>query len=461
MTQNKLPVFSSGKPIASELGAEKLNAFVAYVKSITPIAGNGLKMTRTPDGMVIDTLAGQYVVGAFDNPYVLASCHFASAMTTATGGGGTYGPWGGVSDAATATYGNIPTGFSLESMQVDEWHRERNPRQPFAVSGFDKGDESRGVIGQFIRSFDGYYSISTVSTGGFATGTKTFIPLGNGGGPVFGFAQRTPLFDLRGVLVSLSPEVKMGDGYGAFQYEYKLGSCRYASSFSGPNGATGPWGGTGDAITAGFVTGPYIDLWNRYYAPLDPTNNYQSFGVTGPFVRVVTGLSLWSPGVSAYVFTSPSGPINKTFARDAIHDARGMLISIGEEKLINDVGVLQNPYILGSLKYGSSMDGSPTTGYFGGTTGPWGGSGDTTAGVVTDSAFEDEWHRDRPPSNTAGIQTFGVTGSIYRAVASDSPTNGLVYNIYTRSLSFDARGSLVFISKEIKSTITGRAAVLP
>lgn len=184
MTQNKLPVFSSGKPIASELGAEKLNAFVAYVKSITPIAGNGLKMTRTPDGMVIDTLAGQYVVGAFDNPYVLASCHFASAMTTATGGGGTYGPWGGVSDAATATYGNIPTGFSLESMQVDEWHRERNPRQPFAVSGFDKGDESRGVYGSLVRAYDGYYSISTVSTGGFATGTKTFIPLGNGGGPV-------------------------------------------------------------------------------------------------------------------------------------------------------------------------------------------------------------------------------------------------------------------------------------
>lgn len=461
MTQNKLPVFAAGNPLANELASEKLNAFVAYVKSITPIAGHGLSIKATPDGTVIEMLAGKYVVGSYDNPYILASCHFASFVTTATGGGGTYGGWGGVSDAATATYGNIPSGFSAESMQVDEWHRERNPNQPYAVTGFEKGELTRGVYGSLVRAYDGYYSISTVSTGGFATGTKTFIPLGNGGGPVFGFAQRTPLFDLRGVLVSLSPEVKMGDGYGAFQYEYKLGSCRYASSFSGPNGATGPWGGTGDAITAGFVTGPYIDQWNRYYAPLDPTNNAQSFGVTGPFVRVVTGLSLWSPGVSAYVFTSPSGPINKTFARDAIHDARGMLISIGEEKLINDVGVLQNPYILGSLKYGSSMDGSPTTGYFGGTTGPWGGSGDTTAGVVTDSAFEDEWHRDRPPSNTAGIQTFGVTGSIYRAVASDSPTDGLVYNIYTRSLSFDARGSLVFISKEIKSTITGRAAVLP
>jgi hypothetical protein len=446
MTQNKLPVFSSGKPIASELGAEKLNAFVSYVKSITPIAGNGLAMTRTPDGMVIDMLAGQYVVGAFDNPYTLASCHFASFVTTATGGGGTYGPWGGVSDAATATYGNIPTGFSLESMQVDEWHRERNPRQPFAVTGFDKGDESRGVIAPFVRAYDGFYSIS-------ATGFRTFITGQYTGGPVFGLARRTPMFDLRGVLVSISPEVLLGSGYGAYTAQYELGTCRHASSLSGPNGATGPWGGSIDAITAGFVNGAYIDQWNRDRAPLTAIGNLQSFGVSGPFLRVVSGLSLWSPGVSAFVFTSPSGPINQIYARSAQHDCRGMLIGIGEEKLINDVGVLQNPYILGGQKYGSSMDGSPAI-----TIGPWGGVSDGITGVATDSAFQDEWHRDRPPSNTAGIQTFGVTGSLYRSVGgvSNSPTDGYVYNIYTRSLSFDARGSLVFISKEIKSTITGR-----
>ena len=451
MTQNKLPVFSSGKPIASELGAEKLNAFVSYVKSITPIAGNGLAMTRTPDGTVINVLSNEYMVGAFDNPYVLASCHFASAMTTATGGGGTYGAWGGVSDAATATYGNIPTGFSLESMQVDEWHRERTPRQPYAVTGYPSGDLSRGVIGQFIRAFDGFYSISSTGFRTFITGTYT-------GGPVFGLAERTPMFDLRGVLVSISPEVLLGSGYGAYTAQYELGTCRFASSISGPNGATGPWGGSIDAITAGFVTGPYVDQWNRTRAPLTAVGNLQSFGVSGPFVRVVSGLSLWSPGVSAYVFTSPSGPINQIYARDAMHDCRGMLISIGEEKLINDVGVLQNPYILGGQKYGSSMDGSPAI-----TIGPWGGVSDGIAGVATDSAFQDEWHRDRPPSNTAGIQTFGVTGSIYRAVGgvSNNPTDGFTYNIYTRSLSFDARGSLVFISKEIKSTITGRAAVLP
>jgi hypothetical protein len=403
--------------------------------------------------MVIDTLAGQYVVGAFDNPYTLASCHFASFVTTATGGGGTYGPWGGVSDAATATYGNIPTGFSLESMQVDEWHRERNPRQPFAVSGFDKGDESRGVIAPFVRAYDGFYSIS-------ATGFRTFITGTYTGGPVFGLARRTPMFDLRGVLVSISPEVLLGSGYGAYTAQYELGTCRHASSLSGPNGATGPWGGSIDAITAGFVNGIYVDQWNRDRAPLTAIGNLQSFGVSGPFLRVVSGLSLYSPGISAYVFTSPSGPINQLYARSAQHDCRGMLIGISEEKLINDVGVLQNPYILGSLKYGSSMEGSPTTGYFGGTTGPWGGSGDTTAGVSADSAFQDEWHRDRPPSNTAGIQTFGVTGSLYRSVGTtaSNPTDGFIYNIYTRSLSFDARGSLVFISKEVKSTITGRAA---
>jgi hypothetical protein len=451
MTQNKLPVFSSGKPIASELGAEKLNAFVSYVKSITPIAGNGLKMTRTPDGMVIDTLAGQYVVGAFDNPYTLASCHFASFVTTATGGGGTYGPWGGVSDAATATYGNIPTGFSLESMQVDEWHRERNPRQPFAVSGFDKGDESRGVIAPFVRAYDGFYSIS-------ATGFRTFITGTYTGGPVFGLARRTPMFDLRGVLVSISPEVLLGSGYGAYTAQYELGTCRHASSLSGPNGATGPWGGSIDAITTGFVNGIYVDQWNRDRAPLTAIGNLQSFGVSGPFLRVVSGLSLYSPGISAYVFTSPSGPINQIYARSAQHDCRGMLIGISEETLINDVGVLQNPYILGGQKYGSAMDGSPAN-----TTGPWGGVSDGIAGVATDSAFQDEWHRDRPPSNTAGIQTFGVTGSLYRSVGTteSNPTEGFIYNIYTRSLSFDARGSLVFISKEVKSTITGRAAVLP
>jgi len=451
MTQNKLPVFSSGKPIASELGAEKLNAFVSYVKSITPIAGNGLAMTRTPDGMVIDMLAGQYVVGAFDNPYTLASCHFASLVTTATGGGGTYGPWGGVSDAATATYGNIPTGFSLESMQVDEWHRERNPRQPFAVTGFDKGDESRGVIAPFVRAYDGFYSIS-------ATGFRTFITGTYTGGPVFGLARRTPMFDLRGVLVSISPEVLLGSGYGAYTAQYELGTCRYGSSFSGPNGVTGPWGGSIDAITAGFVNGPYIDQWHRDRAPLTAIGNLQSFGVSGPFVRVVSGLSLWSPGISAYVFTSPSGPINQIYARSAQHDCRGMLLSIGEEKLINDVGVIQNPYILGGQKYGSSMDGSPAI-----TLGPWGGVSDGIAGVATDSAFQDEWHRDRPPSNTAGVQTFGVTGSLFRSVGgvSNSPTNGYVYNIYTRSLSFDARGSLVFISKEVKTTITGSLGTNP
>jgi len=458
MTQNKLPVFAAGNPLANELASEKLNAFVAYVKSITPIAGNGLMVKQTADGTVIDMLAGQYVVGAYDNPYILASCHFASFVTTATGGGGTYGGWGGVSDAATATYGNIPAGFSAESMQVDEWHRERNPNQPYATTGFEKGELTRGVYGPLVRAYDGYYSISTVSTGGFATGTKTFIPLNLGGGPVFGFGQRTPLFDLRGVLVSLSPEIQMGIGYGAFQYEYKLGSCRYASSISGPNGATGPWGGTADAITAGFVNGAYVDQWSRYRAPLDPLSNAQSFGVTGPFVRVVSGLSLWSPGVSAYVFTSPSGPINRLYARSAQHDCRGMLLSIGEEELINDVGVIQNPYILGGQKYGSSMDGSPAI-----TLGPWGGVSDGIAGVATDSAFQDEWHRDRPPSNTAGVQTFGVTGSLFRSVGgvSNSPTNGYVYNIYTRSLSFDARGSLVFISKEVKTTITGSLGTSP
>ena len=39
MTQNKLPVFAAGNPLANELASEKLNAFVAYVKSITPLAG--------------------------------------------------------------------------------------------------------------------------------------------------------------------------------------------------------------------------------------------------------------------------------------------------------------------------------------------------------------------------------------------------------------------------------------
>jgi len=104
------------------------------------------------------------------------------------------------------------------------------------------------------------------------------------------------------------------------------------------------------------------------------------------------------------------------------------------------------------------MDGSPAI-----TLGPWGGVSDGIAGVATDSAFQDEWHRDRPPSNTAGVQTFGVTGSLFRSVGgvSNSPTNGYVYNIYTRSLSFDARGSLVFISKEVKTTITGSLGTNP
>jgi len=438
MTQNKLPVFSSGKPIASELGAEKLNAFVSYVKSITPIAGNGLKMTRTPDGMVIDTLAGQYVVGAFDNPYTLASCHFASFVTTATGGGGTYGPWGGVSDAATATYGNIPTGFSLESMQVDEWHRERNPRQPFAVSGFDKGDESRGVIAPFVRAYDGFYSIS-------ATGFRTFITGQYTGGPVFGLARRTPMFDLRGVLVSISPEVLLGSGYGAYTAQYELGTCRHASSLSGPNGATGPWGGSIDAITAGFINGIYVDQWNRDRAPLTAIGNLQSFGVSGPLVRVVSGLSMWSAGISNYVFTSPSGPTHKTYARSAQYDCRGMLVSIGEETLIDDEGVLENPYLIGRQKYGSSTSGA------GGIIGPWGGTTDTTAGVSVSTAWADEWNRNRPPSNTSNIQTFGVSGDIIRANVSSGGVQ-----LFSRSMSFDARGNCVGIYPEtLIATITG------
>jgi len=312
MAQDKiLPVFEGGRAFSDEVTATKLNALVRYVEESTPVAGLGIRVKRGGGGTAIEALGDKYVAGDYSNPYVLASCHFGASVTTATGGGGTYGPWGGVTDSPSivpTNYGNIPTGFSQASAALDTWHRERIIRTATVSES-----PCYGVVGPFVRAVDGYYSITPVS------GTRTFVSQSGGG--VYQYYQRTPIFDKRGVLVTIAPEMALGVGPGAYQYQYELGTCRYASSYSGPNGTTGPWGGSGDAITAGYVSGPWIDLWHRDRPPLTAVGNNQSLGVSGSVVRAVT-----------------SGGSTKLFSRSMSFDARGYCLSIQPEALIATVG---------------------------------------------------------------------------------------------------------------------------
>ena len=119
----RIPKFESGKTLEDQLRAKKLNDFVAYVVSQTPIAGNGVTIQSSNQGRIISAPIRTIAYAGANNPYAMGNAQYGSnpaAVDTGgnyTGGGGTLGQWGGVSDAGytggqevIATGGRITAG---------------------------------------------------------------------------------------------------------------------------------------------------------------------------------------------------------------------------------------------------------------------------------------------------------------------------------------------------------------
>lgn len=109
------------------------------------------------------------------------------------------------------------------------------------------------------------------------------------------------------------------------------------------------------------------------------------------------------------------------------------------------IGMSTVPYVLGSSKNGSGTDNK--------SAGPW-----EYEAVPEDTESEprtDTWHRDRPPTNEDDIVTEGVILDIPRIYVEygSSPDTSFTVYTFTRKVTVDSMGLIVFIDKEnIEST---------
>lgn len=131
---------------------------------------------------------------------------------------------------------------------------------------------------------------------------------------------------------------------------------------------------------------------------------------------------------------------------------------IGINRQPRSVGAYDSPYTLGSRGYGSSTAGTASIGSslnWGSATAdaftPWGGSADS-AGSTT-AQFNDEWHRDRPPLDSANKITSGGKVSLLTRIL-ENPT-GSYYFAEHRDCTFDSHGALVLIGKESSTSYDG------
>ena len=156
----RIPKFEAGKTLEDQLRAKKLNDFVAYVVSQTPIAGNGVTIQSSNQGRIISAPIRTIAYAGANNPYSMGNAQYGSnpsAVDTGgnyTGGGGTLGQWGGVSDAGytggqevIATGGRITPGPNVTYAREGSSNRDRVARPAGPRTGSHGGNVQHGGKG--------------------------------------------------------------------------------------------------------------------------------------------------------------------------------------------------------------------------------------------------------------------------------------------------------------------------
>jgi hypothetical protein len=397
----RLPVFNAGKSLHDEFGAKKMNDFVAYVKSITPIAGNGLKITKLESGIVFE-LNNEVleISGDLDTHYAMGECFYASNRT-APSGGRTYGPWGGICDPGINQYqggvgaqpSNTPTGTTVASPSFDEWNRLYRTRLSSIINRADYpfGVPEQGVKFNFIErefnvneewlsfdtspcapgSYQKYYSAVTDPAYAGVTVPKTFTDFVQG--EHSGFVNRQARFDAFGRLEIVGTQA-LSARRPLFELPYLLGTTSFGSSTAGPGGVTGYWGGKRDESSVGSITSGadgWTDTWNVTRQPVGPFDPIDVSLPSGPPVYQQPK----TYGVEYYplrpAMGGPSGDTVVYYQRPLKFDCRGGLFEIGEEEEISLGGgalAIIPLNIYGSVASGGSMYVKAYKGTFGGNT---------------------------------------------------------------------------------------------
>jgi hypothetical protein len=375
----RIPKFESGKTLEDQLRAKKLNDFVAYVVSQTPLAGDGVTIQSSNQGRIISAPTRTTAYAGANNPYAMGNAQYGSnpsAVDTGgnyTGGGGTLGQWGGVSDAGytggqevIATGGRITAGTNVSYARMDTYNRERVPRSAISATGSPCGALHDGVRVKYLETlWSGTPSPNMSST----TGLTYLNVATNGMGMFWGTQRREVTYDANGLLVDVSAQ----DLYNDFQYiiprsenRYSMGYFKFgANTTTGNPNPAGYYGGSRDQITAGTtgVSGAIPDIWKQN-VPILNLNNQLCYGVSGVPLRVST------IGVA-------TGDAPVLLTRRMTYNCWGQLMEWGEEQVVDYF----NPLPLNIYPAG-------VTGYISAYPGTFGGNNEVTPGSAVPTITE-------------------------------------------------------------------------
>jgi hypothetical protein len=374
----RIPKFESGKTLEDQLRAKKLNDFVAYVVSQTPLAGDGVTIQSSNQGRIISAPLRTTAYAGANNPYSMGNAQYGSnpvAVDTGgnyTGGGGTLGQWGGVSDAGytggqevTAVSGRITAGTNVSYARMDTYNRERVPRSAISATGSPCGALHDGVKVKYLETlWSGTPSPNMSSTTGL-----TYLNVATAGmGMFWGTQRREVTYDANGLLVDVSAQ----ENPNVFDYiiprssnRYSMGNFKWgANTTSGNPNPYGYYGGSRDQITAGTtgVSGAIPDIWKQD-VPILNTNNALCYGVSGVPLRVSTR------GIT-------TGDTPLLLTRRLTFNCWGQLMEWGEEQTVDYL----NPLPLNIYPV--------DIGYIGAYPGTFGGNVEVTAGSAVPTITE-------------------------------------------------------------------------
>ena len=379
----RLPFFNAGKSLYDEFGAKKMNDFVSYVKSLTPIAGKGIKLTKLESGIVIEFSPVIPKESAQRNHYLMGDAFYGSNRV-ATGGGRTFGPWGGISDPGIRYFGDQPASLPANTTPVsaspDYWNRFytlnlptiTSPDYPFGIYAegasvdfierevnaniqwnWVPGQEGTTAIkGYDVRNAPDYYQGDVNNND-----SDLIYEIGQ----LYGLVGRQMRFDSFGNLELVGSQY-VAARYAMAEEFYTLGSTVYGSRTEGPGGTGGFWGGWRDR-NAG-TTAQQTDTWNVTRQP-------QEF-ITGE--TTATSALIYTLGTNYYpirrVAAAATGESDKYYQRKMTFDCRGGLHELGQEELLEISGSGGSSFlplnIYGAIASGGGMYVSAYNGTFGG-----------------------------------------------------------------------------------------------
>jgi hypothetical protein len=470
----RLPVFEAGKDLQDQLRAKKLNDFVQFVKELTPVAGTGIKISRTANGSIYSAKLNSNDRGTYANPYEMGSCFYASNPSFVssggeyTGAGGTAGQWGGISDSGFTGSFIIPlgahTGFDFTDIKPDTYNRDRIPR--LAVSGSPIAEGVKITLQE--ETWTGFYTYSVVSPGvRTLINSRTSLAAAAPDGTQYEeYAQqrRVLTFDADGCIADIgSTEVEIWNPYHDNSYAYSMGTAVYAGSTSAgnPGGVVGFWGGARDLsgaycsttsiYTAG--TGSYIDVFDRDKPLQHPTrstvtSNTSAHGVRGYPVRVATqGMGTAGPAL---------------FTREMAFDVRGGIYYWGPEVKV-DLGAVSGIGGGGNLPLNIySATSGAVTGFISAYSGTFGGNTEVAPGsavpTITDGGVAVRIDAATPPKLTipsgsilcflqVNVTSAGAVSNCFYAVTSGiNPPANTTGTLYVRIANLTVAGAVVTVS---------------